>query len=91
MASLFEIRHIRCLALPQIPVQCARWLTTLEWSARQVFTQDDVDSLKIADPSLSHEFRCQAEAMVAALPRSHLNDAPSFPSDIAQPLAFIDC
>ena len=91
MAAFFEIRNIRSLALPQIPIEIARNRSNAERTTCYILPKDHVDLLQSANASAAYHFHGQSKAAVGSLPGTHLDDASRLIHNVAQLFAFVDC
>ena len=90
MRTLFNVRHVRRLALPHVPVEMAGDGPLGERAAGDVLSQDDLDRLQLADPALADEFDGQPAVVVGSLPGADLDNPARLLDHPGEQLAFVD-
>ncbi len=83
MRTFLDVRHIGRLALPQIPVEVRRHLSSLKRTAGHILAQHHVDLLQFADATLTDHLDRQSKSMIAPLPRTDLHDTARLLHDVA--------
>ena len=89
MRSLSDIRHIRGLPLPQIPVQILWRPADFKRPSGFVFPEDDFNRLQFSNTTGTDHFNRESKTGVTALPGTYLHDLFCGCDGIANDSAFV--